>query len=100
MHTHHARTRAQRQYALEQALSWVMSALIGLVMGCIGTGFNLLIEALTRMRIDNTMKFIGPGDGVWKPYLVAVAFSALFALVAGFLGSYISPQASGRCAPV
>jgi len=89
---------AQWQYTLEQVLSWVMSMLIGLVIGCIGTGFNLCIAALVRLRFDSTMKFIHPGGGVWKPYLVAVAFSGLFALVAGFLGSYFSPQASGRCA--
>jgi len=52
---------------------------------------------MRRVRYDNTMKFIHPGGGWWKPWLVSVAFSTLFALVAGFLGSYFSPQAGGRC---
>eukprot|EP00967_Tisochrysis_lutea_P031635 scaffold37374_cov20-Tisochrysis_lutea.AAC.1 len=42
------------------------------------------------------MKFIHPGGGWWKPWLVSIAFSTLYALVAGFLGSYFSPQAGGR----
>ncbi|KAF5832785.1 chloride channel [Dunaliella salina] len=42
-----------------------------------------------------TTKFIHPGGGWWKPWLVSIAFSTLYALVAGFLGSYFSPQAGG-----
>lgn len=77
-----------------QSIACIISSLIPRVSSQI-THINVC-----RVRYDSTTKFVYPGGTWWKPWLVNIAFATLYSLVAGFLGSYFSPQAGGRCVSV
>ncbi|KAL6757315.1 chloride channel, partial [Haematococcus lacustris] len=89
----------KKQYALEQAMAWVISLLIGLVNGCLGAALNLSISFLNTLKFNTVAKFISPGGGWVVPFLVLNAFAVAYGLVAGAMGSFLSPQAAGSGIP-
>ncbi|GFH15616.1 chloride channel protein [Haematococcus lacustris] len=50
-------------------------------------------------RFNTVTKFISPGGGWVVPFLVLNAFAVAYGLVAGSMGSFLSPQAAGSGIP-
>ncbi|KAG2500647.1 hypothetical protein HYH03_001414 [Edaphochlamys debaryana] len=88
-----------RQFRAEGAFSWALSLVIGVLNGIAGFLFNQGIYLLNRAKFQTTLRFISPGGGFGVPYGVYLAFTVLYALAAGVLGSYVSPQAAGSGIP-
>ncbi|KXZ49316.1 hypothetical protein GPECTOR_22g910 [Gonium pectorale] len=88
-----------RQFRGEAAFAWALSLVIGLLNGLAGFLFNQGIYMLNKVKFDTTLRFIRPGAGFGTPFAVYLAFTLLYAAVAGALGSYVSPQAAGSGIP-
>ena len=73
-----------------------MCFLVGLSVGIMAFFFNWGIAELSTLKFSTTKLFITPGGGFVIPWLVFIAFSTLYAAVAGACGSYVAPRAAGR----
>ncbi|KAG2486586.1 hypothetical protein HYH03_014756 [Edaphochlamys debaryana] len=90
---------SQRQFTSELVFSWTLSVASGVLNGIAGYLINQGIYLLSRVKHEVTLRYIHPGGGFGVPYCVYLAFTLLYALVAGALGSWISPQSAGSSIP-
>lgn len=91
--------REHWDYILEEGWRWLLSALIGITMGCLAFGVDSGIEALNTWKLNTTLDVLTQYGGFWMPYLTFVGIAVMYATISGSLVSYVEPLAAGSGIP-
>ncbi|EFN52659.1 hypothetical protein CHLNCDRAFT_138594 [Chlorella variabilis] len=91
--------RSEHDYATAETWKWLLSILIGAVMGVLAFLVDWGIEAMNGFKFATVRAAVAESGGFVAPYLTHVGISLMFALVAGSLVSFVEPLAAGSGIP-
>lgn len=91
--------RSEHDYALADTWKWLLSILIGAVMGLLAFLVDAGIDGMNGFKFSAVRRAIADKGGFMAPYLTHVGISLAFALVAGGLVSFVEPLAAGSGIP-
>jgi chloride channel 7 len=94
------RSRKRSDYSAEERWKWMMSVLIGVVMGFVAFTVDGLIDKLNAFKFGTVTSLIQSGTvGAFPTWLAFVCVSCMLVVVAGGLVSFIEPLAAGSGIP-
>ncbi|KAL4855536.1 Chloride channel protein A [Chlorella vulgaris] len=91
--------RSEHDYATAETWKWLLSILIGAVMGVLAFLVDWGIESMNGFKFAAVRASVADSGGFVTPYLTHVGISLMFALVAGGLISFVEPLAAGSGIP-
>lgn len=93
------RSRKRSEYKAAETWKWMMSVLIGVVMGFIAFTVDGLIDKLNAFKFGTVTGLVQSRVDAFPTWLAFVCVSCLLASFAGGLVSYIEPLAAGSGIP-
>lgn len=91
--------RSEHDYAIADTWRWLLSILIGAVMGLLAFLVDWGIDAMNGFKFAAVTRAVATSGGFAAPYMTHVGISLMFALVAGGMVSFVEPLAAGSGIP-